>query len=73
MERQLEHEGRRFRGKDDSAKEWFTPLGRGVVSRQEFRSVDRRGGGFCPLDLRCGMQMLYLIPDGDGPAAYFGA
>lgn len=70
LEPEVEHGGKRFRVKEETAKEWFTPFGRVVVNRHYFRPVDRKGGGFCPLDVRCGMQGRYMTPDVEELAAY---
>jgi hypothetical protein len=69
-EAEVEREGKRYRVKEASAKDWFTPFGRVVVNRHYFRPVDRKGGGFCPLDVRCGMQGRYMTPDVEELAAY---
>ena len=69
-EDEIEHEGRLFRFKEVSKKEWLTAFGKMIVQRRYFRPVDRLGGGFCPLDVRCSMQGRFMMPDVEELAAY---
>ena len=70
QESEVEVEERRFTVKEQAEKEWLTPFGRVLVSRRYFRPVDRSGSGFCPLDVRCGMQGRYMTPDVEELTAY---
>ena len=58
----VQHEGRSFRFKMDSRKDWLTPFGRVAINRRYFQQDDG-GEGIVPIDVRCGMVDRYMTPD----------
>jgi len=68
----FEHDGKRFRFKQLSTKEWLSPWGIVPVERRYFQS-DAGGDGVSPLDLRCGMVDRYMTPDIEEATAFASA
>lgn len=58
----VEHEGRSYRFKMASRKDWLTPFGRVAIKRNYFQQ-DEGGEGIVPIDVRCGMVDRYMTPD----------
>jgi len=58
----IEHDGRKYRFKEATERDWLTPFGLLRVTRRYFQQ-DHGGQGIVPLDNRCGMENRYMTPD----------
>ena len=68
----FERDGKTFRFKQVSTKEWLTPFGIVPVERRYFQP-DSGGDGIAPLDLRCGMTGRFMTPDIEEATAFASA
>ena len=69
----IEYEGREYRFKQGAMKTWLSPFGRVSVERRYYRPVGGRGEGVCPIDIRCGMEDRFLMPDVEELVTYGSA
>lgn len=66
------HDGKRYRFKQVSTKEWLTPFGVVQVDRRYFQP-DAGGDGVAPIDVRCGMSGRFMTPDVEEAVAFASA
>ena len=68
----FEHNGKEYRFKQVSSKEWLTPFGVVQVERRYFQP-DAGGDGVAPIDVRCGMSGRFMTPDVEEAVAFASA
>lgn len=68
----IERDGKGFRFKQVSTKEWLTPFGVVQVDRRYFQP-DAGGDGLAPIDVRCGMSGRFMTPDVEEAVAFASA
>jgi hypothetical protein len=65
----FEHNGKVYRFKQESTKEWLTPFGVVELNRRYFQP-DAGGDGMAPIDVRCGMSGRFMTPDVEEAVAF---
>jgi len=68
----FERDGKGYRFKQVSTKEWLTPFGIVQVDRRYFQP-DAGGDGIAPIDVRCGMSGRFMTPDVEEAVAFASA
>jgi len=68
----FECDGKTFRFKQVSTKEWLTPFGVVQIDRRYFQP-DAGGDGVAPIDVRCGMSGRFMTPDVEEAVAFASA
>jgi len=68
----FERDGKTYRFKQVSTKQWLTPFGIVEVNRRYFQP-DAGGDGVAPIDVRCGMSGRFMTPDVEEAVAFASA
>lgn len=68
----LDRNGKRYRFKQVTAKNWVTPFGRISVDRRYYQQ-DSGGDGFAAIDVRCGMIDRFMTADVEEMSAFCAA